>query len=155
VEPLIQALSDNDHLVRYAAEEALGNIKDTRAIAPLILVINDSYAKYALGEIGMPAVEPLIQCLKNNSSGVRSNAAWALIFIKEDKAVAVEPLICALKDTDSEVRSEAAYALGFIRDTRAIEPLIQALKDNDSNVQNSANEALERIGGYIEETAYA
>jgi HEAT repeat protein len=39
---LIQALKDNDSIVRADAAGALGKIKDTRAVEPLIQVLKDS-----------------------------------------------------------------------------------------------------------------
>ncbi len=56
VEPLIQALKDNNSYVRCCAALALGEIKDKRA------------------------VEPLILALKDNNSYVREDAALALGF---------------------------------------------------------------------------
>ena len=119
MEPLIAALKDKDSKdsdVRQAAAEALGEIKDPRA------------------------VEPLIAALKDEDSDVRAAAAYALGEIKDPRAV--EPLIAALKDGDSDVRKAAAKALGEIKDPRAVEPLIAALKDAKWRVREAAAEAL-------------
>jgi len=134
-------------------------------------------AVVALGKIGKPAVEPLIQALKDKESSVRSGAAAALGGTGDARAVepliqalkdkdltvhdaaypalvrigkpAVEPLIQALKDKGGGVRWEAAEALGEIGDARAVEPLIQALKDEmwDFQLRAIAKEALEKLKG--------
>ena len=85
VEPLIDALKDEDPFVQVMAALALGAIKDPRA------------------------VEPLIANLRDKDSAVRGVAALVLGEIKDPSAV--EPLIAALKDADSSVRGGAVAAL--------------------------------------------
>lgn len=55
VDPLIQALKDEDDDVREAAADALGDIGDGRAVEPLTQALNDKdvceAAKYALEKI--------------------------------------------------------------------------------------------------------
>jgi len=82
---VIRALNDSDWDVRSGAAEALGRI-------------------------GEPAVEPLINALNNSdTTGVRVNAAQALGRIGDSRAV--KPLERALNDADSRVRKSAAEAL--------------------------------------------
>jgi len=144
VEPLINALKDEDSDVRMEAAEAL----DQMGWKPGYVTEKAYYlvAKKEWDEavkLGEPAVEPLINALKDEASSVRWEAAGALGKIGEP---AVEPLINALKDEDSSVRWGAAEALGEIGDERAVEPLINALKDEDSDVRWKAAEALVKIG---------
>jgi len=106
--------------------------------------ITKGEAILALSGMGKPAVEPLIQFLKDDNKGIREGVAWALGEIGDTRAV--EPLIRALNDEDENVQKEAAWALGEIGDTRAVEPLSQALKDNVKNVRDKASEALKKIG---------
>ena len=115
---LFQALKDRDPDARCAAAEALG-------------------------EIGRPAVKPLIEALRDEDGAVRTAAAWSLGDIKD--ATSVEPLIQALKDKDQTVRSTAAWSLGDIKTTLAIEPLIQALRDKDQTVRSTAAWSLGNI----------
>ncbi|GBC77852.1 Phycocyanobilin lyase subunit alpha [bacterium HR08] len=149
VEPLIQALRDEDWWVRTAAAKALGQIGDARAVEPLIQALRDkgkwvrTAAAKALGQIGdARAVEPLIQALRDWDESVRTAAAEALVKIGDARAV--EPLIQALRD--GWVRTAAAEALGQIRAARAVGPLIQALRDEDWRVRTAAAEELGRIG---------
>jgi len=119
VEPLIQALRDEDESVRAAAANALGRIGDARA------------------------VEPLIQALRDSNWRVRAAAAEELGRIRDVRAV--KPLIQALRDSNWRVRAAAAEALGRIGDARAVEPLVQALGDEDKSVRAAAAGALVRI----------
>jgi hypothetical protein len=75
------------------------------------------------------AVRPLIRVLEGEDAAVRAEAAVALGKLRDEKAV--RPLIRVLKDEDEDVREKAIVALGEIRDERAIEPIIHALKDKD------------------------
>ena len=64
-------------------------------------------------KIGEPAVEPLIEALKDKDQDVRWEAALALGNIGDERAV--EPLIEALKDEDEDVREAAGEALEKIK----------------------------------------
>ena len=168
VEPLINALKDEDSDVRMEAAEALDQMGwkpgyatekayylvakkewdeavklGEPAVEPLINALKDKEAAEALVKIGDErAVEPLINALKDEDSGVRWEAAEALVKIGEP---AVEPLIHALKDEDSDVRAAAAKALGKIGDERAVEPLTEALEDESYQVREAAKKALADI----------
>jgi HEAT repeat protein len=105
---LITAIpSDKNTDVRRAAAEALGKIKDPRAVGPLLSAFKDEHpvvhreAADALGKIGEPAFEPLLSALKDEDWHVRRGAAEALGEIKDPRAV--EPLLSALKDEDLAV----------------------------------------------------
>ena len=107
VEPLIQNLGDKYSSVRGTAGGTLKKISqalkyedwDVRlAAAGALKQIRDS-----------KAVEPLIQALKGKDWHARLAAARALGEIKDP--IAVEPLTQALKDEDSRVRKAAREAL--------------------------------------------
>jgi HEAT repeat protein len=193
VEGLIKALKVGDWTVRDNAAKALGEIGDARAVQPLMETLNswedlkfvpfsnigslavEASAAEALGKIGKPAVEPLIEVLKVAKKHIRKGAALALGKIGDERAVepliealrdeelgvrmdaaealgkigepAVELLIQALKDEDSDVRYNAAVALGKIGDERAVEPLTQALKDKDGFVRWGVKKALKKLKG--------
>ena len=105
VEGLISALKFKDCNVRKEAAAALKKIGDTRALFPLIDVLEyrDWHDFYAV------------------MGSVRETAAEALGVLRDSRAV--EPLIKSLNDKDEEVRWKAAWALGNIGDIRAVEPL--------------------------------
>jgi HEAT repeat protein len=106
VEPLIAALNDKNRIrfflkyqtlrkqdskermastnVRSSAAWALGEIKDTRAIKPLIAALKDtdiyggSVFAEALSKIGTPALETLISTIKDKDPEIRKRVARAL-----------------------------------------------------------------------------
>ena len=149
IDALAKVLNDRNNQVRKHAVQALGEIKDARAVESLIQVLTDSDvdvlgdAVSALEKIGIASVKPLIRALKDKDSQIRKLAVEALGEIRDTRAV--EPLIQVLSDNDSIVRGEAADALSKISDIRAVEPLIQVLSDNDSNVRCKAALALGEI----------
>jgi hypothetical protein len=132
VGPLIALLKDTDFEVRSRAIDALGEIKDPRAVGPLIARLHDAISTAERGDLGQAlgkikdprAVEPLIAALKRGDVEVIT----ALGKIKDPRAV--EPLIAALKRGSVG----AIEALGEIGDPRAVEPLIAALKRGDGEV---------------------
>ncbi len=143
-------LQNQDANVRITAAWALGEIKDSQAVAPLIQALQDrdswvrSRAAEALGKIkDRQAVAPLIQALQDRDSWVRSRVAEALAKIKDSQVVAA--LIQALHDQDSDVRSRVAEALREIKNSQAVVALIQALHDQDSWVRSIAAQALKEI----------
>ncbi len=117
IQPLTEALKDNNQLVRSNAASALGKTDHADAVQPLVKALKDEQyhvimnAAEALGKIGDPgAVQPLISSLKNENFYVRGNAASALGEICD--SVAVPLLICVIQeDKDEYVRKCAAEAL--------------------------------------------
>jgi len=143
VEPLVQALRDNDSYVRRGAVEALEKIgwqpKNAIELA-YYLIANRAWDKIA--EVGEPAIEPLIQRLKDNYFQIRDKAVWTLGKIGKP---AVQPLIQALKDENWRVRWGAARALGEIEDKRAVKPLEQVASDANGEVRIAAAISLGKI----------
>ncbi|HVO72996.1 MAG TPA: HEAT repeat domain-containing protein [Ignavibacteriaceae bacterium] len=119
VDPLINALKDEDYIVRWVAADALGEIKNSSAVNPLVELLHDT------------------------DKFVRLHAATALGNIGDPSAVA--GLIEALKDEDNNVRRKAAEVLGNFGDSSAIEPLAELLKDEAPAVRNEAEKALKKI----------
>lgn len=96
-----------------------------------------------LMEIGEPAVEALIDTLKDKDSRMREKAAGALGKLKNARAV--EPLIDALSDRSPDVRFAAAWALGQIKDARSVSRLCSVLKDQEARVRFNVLCALREI----------
>jgi HEAT repeat protein len=128
--------------IRKYTMRALAQIKDIRAVEPLINALNDkdpdvrSEAIEALGEIGDPrAFEPLMALLKKNLP-VKSDRQPEWFYIINalgalgDKRAA-EPLFNLLKDDNIKKRELALESLVTLKDPRAVEPLIEALKIDD------------------------
>ncbi len=99
-----------------------------------------SHISYQFGDIE----DKLIESLKDDDSGVRWTAAYALGRIGGERAI--EHLIPLLNDDEFDVREAAARALGEIGAESAIEYLIPLLNDDDFDVGEAAARALGEIG---------
>jgi HEAT repeat protein len=150
VTALIKALKDSDPEVRGCAVESLRLLGDSRAVEPLIEVLETDtehtplyYAINALGELHTArAVEALISALETRKGDLSS-----LVFqLGENRAIgAVDALIMLLEGGTDYQRRHAVMALGKIGSRRAVEPLKKALNDTDEGVRERAARALESI----------
>lgn len=152
IKGLSRSLSNRKYdSVRRAAAEALGQIGDAGAVAPLTAALHDrdNYVRRnsveALAKMGIAAFTPLVGVLKDKDSYVRQAAAKALGQIGDSRAIV--PLSGALKDSDGGVRLNSAEAMAKMGPA-AIAPLASALKDNtnSSYVRKTAAKALGQIG---------
>lgn len=147
---------DNDE--KRVAAEALGRLKDPMAIPVLIDGIKANSwqvhapSRWALVQIGKPAVPDLIGLLSVETGDAARLAAEALGELKEPTATT--PLITVLKTSKSvPARIAAADALGQIGDPIALTPLIGAFEDKGEytvefvwkSVRMSAAEALSKM----------
>ncbi len=147
VEPLTNALNDEDKSVRLFSVEVLGKIKDPRAVEPLISILNDKsvdirmLAAEVLGEMGDPrAVEFLTSSLRDKNPEVRIKAVEAIAKINHPSAS--EFLTAILGDKNPEVRMKVVEAFGEMKDPRTVVPLIEALEDKSNKVRIAAAYAL-------------
>ena len=183
VGPLIEALK-GDWPAQWTVAEALGQLEDQRAVGSLVATLQNregnKYVRHAaveaLGWIGEPIQQPLINVLRKGDEETRQGAVAALGQMRDarnlapliealrDKEfyvhqgavealvrlgeVSVEPLVAVLQDEGQfEVRRRAAQALGWIRDARAVKPLTVALRDDEAlPVRREAAQALRSIG---------
>jgi HEAT repeat protein len=168
VEPLIAALRNEDADIRMNAAWALGEIKDPRAIEPLLEAaeyrppgrllpgLAQDAAKNALVRIGEPAVDTLIAILERRTSPTAGrprpegkywkNTAWALGQIGNGRAV--EPLVAAFTRQNSFwwLKVDILEAISVIRDPLALQPLISTLQHEHPRVRMAAAIALGNIG---------
>ena len=101
---LIDALSDENWSVRWAAAEALAVLRDRAALRPLRARLRDS------------------------NWIVQVAAVRALVELQGQEAAA--EIAALLQSRQTQLREAAAEALGVIGDVRLIEPLGKALKDD-------------------------
>ncbi len=115
--PLIEALNDEDSLVRGGAAYALG---DSKIIG---------------------AIEPITVLLKDENANVRRLAVFGLANMED--SLAVEPLISVvLLDPDSISKLVATSALLRLEDPRAVEIYISTLNSGDSWMEARAADIL-------------
>ncbi len=147
---LEERLKGPDPAIREGVARVMGEVKDRRAVAPLLEAIQSAgntgaNSATALIQIADPAsVEPLIELLGNQGEQVRLYAAYALGGLKDRRAVPA--LTRTLADASSSVRGIAAHALGQIGSRDATGALVAALEDPSAHVRATAAYALARIG---------
>ena len=130
VKPLLHALSEGDGNLRWGAAIALGKIRDSRAIEPLIRALADKYENVraesasSLAAIGKPALGPLLRFLKFSEGPERLEVVTALGELHDTDAI--QPLIQILENADDDERKAIVDALDSILIPK-IEPLIQKL----------------------------
>ncbi len=149
LDQLLEALENQNWIVRMHAAKALGRVRHARAVEFLTPLLQDKVkavreeAVQTLGVLGDGALPQLLESLKHAEWVVRLHSVEALGKIKSPECVG--PLLHVLfNDRDSAVRVDAARALGEVGDPRAVEFLLVVMKDKDIRVR--AIEAVGKIG---------
>ncbi|MHC4284508.1 MAG: HEAT repeat domain-containing protein [Planctomycetota bacterium] len=106
--PLCEALSDNNKHIRAMAARFLGYLEDSRAVGPLVDVLDDE------------------------DSHIRTMAVSGLA------KIGTEALSHALKHKDPQVRRSALSEFERYRDPNCFELIITALGDSDPDVRSTA-----------------
>lgn len=115
VEPLCAMLADQDWWLRITACDALGRLKDERAVTALVKALEDDDARWA-------AIDALAQI---------------------GSVVALKPLASMLRDPRAEVRAEVIRAFSRFTDARLLGLLAQVKeRDPSSEVRTRASEVL-------------
>ena len=159
VGPLLRFCKEAKKEERVAVCQALAQI-GAPAVGPLVeqgLGSETSRVRrcavIALAEMGAtarPAFERLLECLDDDSSGVRAQAVRALGKVGDPRAV--QPLISLLDDADGDLRDQAAIALGDLGDVAAA-AVCRVLESSESlRARVAAMEALVEIGGEVAES---
>jgi HEAT repeat protein len=115
----LAALSDKDHDVRVAAQQALERI----------------------GPAAYPGLAEIVV-----SGSVESRQCAVETLGRLGGKEALPPLLSGLKDISMWVRAPAARALGELGHAEAVPHLIEVLRDQDRQVRQCAADALTRIG---------
>lgn len=143
LKPLIQAsIGDPDDAVRYDATMALGDLGDPGAIAHLVrmLVYHDDLAPgaaaNALGKIGLPARDAVIDLLSHEEARIRGTALRILGGIRDPTTV--ERVRAVLEDVDEDVAVAAVEALAEIDSVDAREFVARACSDPRDDVAKTA-----------------
>lgn len=178
------ALDDPMIEVRQAAVKALGDSKSPAAIPFLMEALRDSFWWFereqsvrvllnAIEGMGKPAVEPLIEALRDREGTVRKLAAIMLGNLQDTRAIeelgmtlydlhhevsqtaaealarfgapAIDVLAEALIHPEASVREHAILGLGRIHDERVIPYLIEMLHDPAREVKRQAIQSLAEI----------
>jgi protein-S-isoprenylcysteine O-methyltransferase Ste14 len=96
---------------------------------------------------GDPAVEPILDLLEGDDTGLKVLAAEALARLPAERAV---PALCtALSDPDENVRFRSAIALGAVGSPDAATPLLPLLDDSVPHVRLVALNQLAVLGSTV------
>jgi HEAT repeat protein len=152
VDPLLAVLQDRTATpeMRTAAASALGMIGDPRAIKGLALLLRDEryfvreQASRALGRIGEPAVDLLLEMASSSTPATREGAVEALGSTGSKRAI--DKVVEALTDSNANVRSAAVRSLGESGSERAVPHLISLMRDESSALRAQAAASLGRLG---------
>ncbi len=151
VEPLMRRLleiNEPDAEVRRSAAKALARMQLEKSIKPLAQALKDSSlgvrleAGYALGRIGEPAIDVLIEARNDADSRVRDSAVAALGNIGGESVR--RQLISVLRDENEEstVKLTAIQALNKIGDSESIAELRKVAQTGDPGLRAFVKELL-------------
>ncbi|MBM7568235.1 HEAT repeat domain-containing protein [Paenibacillus sacheonensis] len=147
-------LSDGDAVVRSRAADALGLLGEAAAgsAGRLRGLVQEASAEdaglnaaYALGRMGAPGQQVLLELLSSGSKTASQRAAYGL---QAAGAAAVPGLVEALRQSGENGRGLAAFVLGMngAGASSAVPALIAAFEDESEWVRRNAVEALGMIG---------
>jgi HEAT repeat protein len=150
VDPLIEALKDNEGAVRKYSALLLGRIGDKRAIEPLGLALYDMHhdvgkaAAEALSHFGADSFEILVEALDHPEMWIRVHSVDALPRIDEPRAALI--LLEMLKDPEREVKKHVIRAMGELKDARTLPALQEIMAQRgDREMHALAKIAIEKI----------
>jgi HEAT repeat protein len=109
-----------DEKTRMATLCTMKQIRDVRAVFPLIELLSDDRLGYVASHV-----------------------------LAQMGDVAVEPLLFSISDENPAVRARAAAALGEIGADRVVRPLKLLLSDKDPQVRITADQAMKKISGEV------
>lgn len=175
VDTLVEALDDDDSLVREEAANALGRIGPAAAAASVTKLervassdeVRPTREKAALalrrfGEreaadradaraAGLPVpmrLPKLLELLQSDDGRVRAESSWELGKLGRDAAAGASVVVRQLRtDSDQDARWGAAWCVGRITPPEAVSDVIEAISsDPDPDVRAQAIQGLGRIG---------
>ena len=150
VEPLIEALKDNEGAVRRFAAILLGRIGDRRAIEPLGMALYDLHhdvgkaSAEALVNFGADSFEVLVEALRHPEMWIRIHSVDVLAEIRDSRVADI--LLEMLNDPEREVKKHVIEAMGELKDRRTL-PALQEVAANraDREMHALAKAALEKM----------
>lgn len=153
VEPLVEALNDENPQVCITATDALIEIGDVATDALMESLDHDKVnvrcdATRALGEIGnKKAVDKVIKMLYDEWVNVRIYAVTSLGKLSDTKAVPALIDVMKNRKENELVRAGAAAALGVLRDSRALLPLREMIMEAEElgELEDTALKSFKKI----------
>jgi HEAT repeat protein len=150
IQPLIEALSDAEIVVRADAAEALGILRPRAAVKALLKLVKAKeefadgryIAAITLAKINdARACEPILNALLSAEDSQVSKFMLSAL-VELNAARACDVLLQSLSDRNAGIRAAAAHGLGMVGDGKAIEPLQKAAMDTEAIVRVAAARSL-------------
>lgn len=148
----IAELSNPNPVIRLYLIELLGQIKDRRALVPLINQLNDAnpvlIAKCieSIGLIGdKQAIEHVAIKYNHPDAKVRENVAVTLGKLADPRCLAA--LLYLINDPIENIQLAAIRSLGSVKDIQSIPYMIPLIKHANPNIAAAAIEVLGKLGG--------
>jgi HEAT repeat protein len=156
VVPLGEQLSDEDETIRAVAARALARLGSEEAVRLLARTLDapSELTRLRVAEnlerVGRPAVEPLVNLLKDAAAGgkqFQGQVMVARVLGNLRAAEAREVLLWAAREgREADTRAQATLALGKIGDPEDVSTLVESAKDESWPVRAQAANALGMIG---------
>jgi HEAT repeat protein len=140
LQPLLDALKDENVEVRASAAAALGNLKDIRAVEPLLEIVNNPLISPPLSKETGGISEYVFSAEGQLYSPVRNNAIAALGKIGDKRAEPV--LIKIVQDEIGIPQRTAITALGNLASQNAVPTLIEILQNRQADPTARKNTAV-------------
>ena len=149
---LVNLIYDKSPQVKARALEAIGNIKESKALDQVIKSLKDREvsvrmaAAIALEKItDEGCIHKLIELFTNSKDPfTREIASKILAKIGDSRTTKV--FLDSLRDLNSRIRLNAAIALGKSRTTKVIESLGKALEEENQEIKKAVADSLGKIG---------
>jgi HEAT repeat protein len=153
ISSLIEASRSSLAEVRASAAMALGNLKNSLAIMPLTLLLQDT--DRAVRSTAIEAIEEIVEPVSTSgfldiSGYFRWHFRWRWMnrhhAIEAANALPIEPIVAATKDADRVTRLTALRILPLFGERAPLDPLLDALRDDDYHIRREAIRALGMVG---------
>ncbi|MEM4251662.1 MAG: HEAT repeat domain-containing protein [Candidatus Bathyarchaeia archaeon] len=148
--PALCALLSSTGQPKISAAIVLGEIGDSRAVAPLVEALDDErfYVRdavaLALGRMGEAALEPLLHAGRSKQPARRAGAAMALKYL--GRVEALELLRELMDDKETQVRVAAVEAFAVVGGRRVVAELQRiAEKDRAESVRMAARSSIRTL----------
>ncbi|HET9480781.1 MAG TPA: HEAT repeat domain-containing protein, partial [Candidatus Polarisedimenticolia bacterium] len=146
---LVDHMQDPVPEVRVRVARALGLIRTSEALVPLIHALRDPgrWSAIRVAGILIGAGDESVEILLKKFDGLPLHARISAIdiFGRIRSLKATRKLRELLRDGEPDIRARAAFALGFIGDPNSAPFLIESLKDDSWAVRAMATKALGRL----------
>jgi HEAT repeat protein len=153
VSSLIEATRSSLAEVRASAAMALGTLKNSLALLPLTLLLQD--ANRAVRRAAIEAIEEIVEPVSTSgfldiSGYFRWHFRWRWMnrhrAIEAASALPIEPIVAATKDEDRVTRLAALRISALFGEHAPLDSLLDALRDDDYHIRREAIRALGMVG---------